>query len=668
MFRLPVLVALMGMANASFFRYGTISWVKGEGNRVTFTIETAWRRSYDGNYKAYHSAPDTTKTYSKSTGTGADGYPVTGDVVEVNGLEWPVFHAGDGFMSYLSVTVTAYSVEEDWFYGVTTIEHTYLTPSDKGSSWVAKFTGCCRLSAQECRFVLDPPSPEQNCQPYLRNNAARAWSVQAHVNLLTEEYSPVVRSLPVISIPEEKSEINKFFIPATNDNNERAIAWRLATNMEMGGTIANPATQPVGFSVARETGEVSYNTIGYEPGYYSCGLVAISGHAQTPVDFLVRVLVTADEGADYESIPIIVRSPEPYPAMATEFVGSEITFIVGARDEKKSGDRVGFTWGVLPDGARLSTVKGVNPVEQVFKWTPCNGQQGIHIMCFEAVDQSGTASIQRCIGAEVKTDPAPVFKPLQSQWSGYVGKELTFPVKANDENCKDKPQIDTDGCNPTCRPQNSPWPAGAELSPQVVVTEGACNLMQRQFSWTPRWDQGGWNGDICFKVTDLPGGCNDPSEVQKTRMCVKVNIARCQYTVQYEQQLQEIAAIYATDWINVWRHNLAIPHPDFVLYKDMQLHVGHVYSVNIRDNLHDIATRFGTSVEWLHHLNADLCLDHKVDVNQSLCIISDSCTGDVRSPYGKSGAKDNYWFARANDAIERKGETTVPASRGHSNA
>jgi hypothetical protein len=186
--------------------------------------------------------------------------------------------------------------------------------------------------------------------------------------------------------------------------------------------------------------------------------------------------------------------------------------------------------------------------------------------------------------------------------------------------------------------------------------------MERVFHWNPRWDQGGWTGDICFAVYDLAGGCDGAGVVQKTRKCVNVVIERCRYTVQYEQQLQEIAAIYATDWITLWMVNREIQHPDYVLhpldpvlFQNQVVWTGHNYKVNIRDNLYDIAERFGTSVEWLHHMNADLCEDHSVDVGQTICIISNPCDGAVLTPYGKAGAKDNFWYSAAKDAYKRHG-------------
>lgn len=636
---------LIAVVSASHLRYGTITWEKGNGNHVKFTIETAWRRSYDGNYKTHHKGQN---GYLKSTGTGNDQYPVTGDVIEINGLEWPVFQTGDGTMSYLTLTVTAYSQAEDWFYGVTTIDHTYSTPSKLGNPWVASFTGCCRLSN-------------------LENNKDRTWNLQSHVNLLLEEYAPHVKSLPIISVPENENV--EFHIPAANPNHEKALGWALATSTELGGTKTNPATQPPTLAIddkgkcTMDTKHQSYTTPFTHPAnqksaLFNAGIMIISGAAKAPVDFLIRVLETNNgEGSSVESIPSI-ESITPKGEL-TEYVGHKVTITLTATD-KTATDRVGFTWGVLPDGAVLSTVKGVNNVEQTFSWTPCNTQQGQHIVCYEAVDQKGTASVQQCTVINVHTDPAPRFNgpnyPGHNVPTAYIGQELTFDVLSDDENCKDQVTIAMSGSKLNCESKKDSWPAGAELLPQEVSNfPDVCNQRKRVFSWTPKWDQGGWKGQVCVKTQDLAGGCKGAGVVQTTEMCLNMYVHRCKYAVQYEQQLQEVSAIYATDWINTWQHNPDIPHPDFVLYANQVINIGHVYKVNIRDNLHDIATRFGTSVQWLHYLNMDLCADHTVDIDQEICVISNSCEGMILSPYGKAGAKDNYWYSSAKDAYKRHG-------------
>lgn len=83
--------------NGGHFRFGNIRWEKLEGNKVQFTIESAWRRDYSSAYWK---------------GLGDDGLTVVGDVIHLNGRQWPVFNYGDDSVTageYLKLQVMAYS-------------------------------------------------------------------------------------------------------------------------------------------------------------------------------------------------------------------------------------------------------------------------------------------------------------------------------------------------------------------------------------------------------------------------------------------------------------------------------------------------------------------------------------------------------------------------------
>jgi len=621
MLRVAIVAVVASLAAASHFRYASMAWEKGEGNTVNFLVETAWRRSYDGNYEKYHKG---SSTYLGGTGTGDDGYPVNGDEIEINGVEWPVLDAGDGTQAYLTMTVSAYSKSEDWFFGEAIISHTYSTPSNQGEDWVASFTGCCRLSN-------------------LINNKNTAWNVEAHVNLMTEEYSAHSKSLPIITV---SSYGGNFYMPATNSNNElNNLEW----TAELGA-----GELPDGFSVGAD-GLVSFAPTGADPfhtGLYNAGVVVHSGRATTPVDFIIRVANTAGDSSFVGyTLPSLGSSASAYPTAETCFVGFACDFTVTT--DAATG---GFTWGVLPDGASLGIEK--EGTSQDFHWVPCNGQQGDHIVCFESVTADGLASTQHCVHYHVVSDPAPEFTGDHSNTLyAYIGGLTDYSLVVTDGNCADSVTIVTDGSHPVCRDADSAWPAGASLGEQSAVpSEGDdCDSVQASLLWNPSWDQGGWRGTICAAGIDTAGGCNGAGVAQKTSQCINVEVVRCEYVIQYEQQLQEIAAIYATDWITLWHHNHALKHPDFEMYHAQHVYTGHVLRVNIRDTLYDIAERYGTSVKWLHYMNADLCLDDSIDIDQDLCVLSNACEGATKTPYGHSTSSDGYWYSAAKDAYHREG-------------
>lgn len=74
--------------------------------------------------------------------------------------------------------------------------------------------------------------------------------------------------------------------------------------------------------------------------------------------------------------------------------------------------------------------------------------------------------------------------------------------------------------------------------------------------------------------------------------------------------LQEIASLYSSSWLDLFALNPSLKSPDVAIPPDYLVNVGHLYSVVPGDTLHKIAGRFGSSVDHLLSLNADI---HQVD-------------------------------------------------------
>eukprot|EP00960_Hanusia_phi_P028660 747542-Hanusia_phi.AAC.1 len=70
--------------NGGHFRSANIYWEVVSNNTVKFTIESAWRRDYGSAYWK---------------GSGADGLSVTGDLIFLNGRQWPIVSYGDTSMT-----------------------------------------------------------------------------------------------------------------------------------------------------------------------------------------------------------------------------------------------------------------------------------------------------------------------------------------------------------------------------------------------------------------------------------------------------------------------------------------------------------------------------------------------------------------------------------------
>jgi hypothetical protein len=400
---------------------------------VQFTIESAWRRDYSSAYW---------------DGSGDDGLTVVGDVIHLNGKQWPVFNYGDDTVTageYLQLQVMAYSKSENWVFGESVITHTYATPNNKGAPWVASFTGCCKLSEINNYPQMDAP-----------------WLLLSSVDLLALTKSPRIAAVPVVSIPDPPilptpmppalPEIPKvpvsFYVPGFHpDGSDRTITSLAVPGLQCVSMSAAPQPRSCALT-GTETeiipecdadGKVTLNFHGItEPEFADAGqfyfLKVNATSAATGLfvqaDFLIRVhkrpdhlmpkiafghtdlknlagpptingsasgVVTAHADGYVPGTPAARFWPN---ASYQAYLGFEVNFTVVAQDPNLE-QRVGFSAVGLPSYARVTSVKGTNPVEIKTYWVPCEGQVGRHVMCYEAVDNLGNASTPECVNVMV---------------------------------------------------------------------------------------------------------------------------------------------------------------------------------------------------------------------------------------------------------------------------
>jgi len=320
------------------------------------------------------------------------------------------------------------------------------------------------------------------------------------------------------------------------------------------------------------------------------------------------------------------------------------------------------------------------------EWIPTLGQVGTHMLCFDVTAQrpkqycpdatgwgcgDAISSPSQCVNVEVFKDPAPNIwssyaedlDPYAHTHFAYIGRTLTFTVYADDDNCKDKPAITM-----------GPMPPGASLAPQVehvaakdhTVTSFLgvndtstthCPTQSRVFSWKIPHTYGGYKGRHCFYATDQCGeeehcsGGLDTSE-----LCLDFQVAKCKYAVSLEQTIAEVASIFGTDWIQVFNLN-DLATPDYLLFKNQVLNVGHKYVVGTGDSVLKIARRFGTTDTSINFLNYELGELHTTDISvgQELCIIPNSCFGDVQTIWDKNPKVDESlerWYSGVRSAYD----------------
>ena len=159
----------------------------------------------------------------------------------------------------------------------------------------------------------------------------------------------------------------------------------------------------------------------------------------------------------------------------------------------------------------------------------------------------------------------------------------------------------------------------------------ACWGRWRNLTWVPAWNQGGLKRNVCVSLRAPATGCEPTPGIPQPTRCYTLEVARCVYAVQDEQKLDEIAAVYSTTWLDMFALNPTIKMPDRVMSMGQLINVGHLYRVVPGDYLQKIANRFGSTVEGILAMNADILptLADDIKANQEICVQPAACIDDT---------------------------------------
>jgi len=258
-------------------------------------------------------------------------------------------------------------------------------------------------------------------------------------------------------------------------------------------------------------------------------------------------------------------------------------------------------------------------LRRVLQWTP--QVAGHYILCYAGAEpaHAAMASTQRCIDLDVKVDPAPKFEALPDL-STIMGKILTFTISYVDINHEDeRVSIKSEASGLQL--------AGAKFvgPPTMTVVDERRVRTSQVVEWFPDATYGGFKGDICYTGTDEGG--NAFRHVQVATGCVNIFVERCQWYVQTEDTLIQVAARFATNWLQIWHFNPTIMHPDSALPPKSVINIGHLYEVEPNDAMAVLAERFGTSIKHIRMNNWDLAQmsDAMLPLGKSICVIPNSC-------------------------------------------
>lgn len=337
-------------AEASHFRYGSISWTRpNDASRVvTFKITTGWRISYFG-----------------GVSIGATVNPSSGNL-----------NFGDATSSAtLTYVVTSINAAEDWFVAERVITHTYAV---SGTSFNAFFTNCCRLST-------------------LQNNADGTFRCETVVQLVSGNTGSPVSTVPAIINLAAGQSAAPFNVPA-NDPDNQSLTFSLATAAQTG------VTNLTGLNVNSTTGAATFNTIGKTPTQLFTGAISITDASGsiTVVDFIIRIVAA-------NTPPIFDYSVTP----ANNYVfsinpGQTLAFNIKALDVD-NGSTVFLNVSGAPSGSSFSPSlpnSPSNPTNTSFSYTPTNSQLGVYVMTFIAERNGG---VQTFTSVTINVNTNPIF-------------------------------------------------------------------------------------------------------------------------------------------------------------------------------------------------------------------------------------------------------------------
>ncbi|EGC37257.1 hypothetical protein DICPUDRAFT_87052 [Dictyostelium purpureum] len=236
-----VLMAMLFVAEASHFRFGSISWQPTTSyNTIKFSSNFAFRT-----------------TFFKSSKTSI----VLGESISVGTL---TYGTGSGIASNSVVlTVTGFDPINDWFTGSYTVTKTYpVLASGASKTYTAIFTDCCRISS-------------------LINNKDGSWNITTNVQIENKSdlsllnSSPVSSMLPIYNVIYGKN--NNFRIIASDPNND-PLTFSFSTVYTM--------TQPAGMTIS-PSGDVFFKPT--QIGLYSTQIyIQDSKSAYIVVDFILN--------------------------------------------------------------------------------------------------------------------------------------------------------------------------------------------------------------------------------------------------------------------------------------------------------------------------------------------------------------------------------------------
>ncbi len=390
LFVVGVLLLSANSAEATHFRYGSISWTQTENpGEVVFSGAMAWRHSAFG-----------------------------GSVGDIRGEGSLNF--GDGSSASLCWQTVTLNSANDWLYGTiigcdgNPLKHQYSGTGPYVVSW----SSCCRISLQ-------------SSGNYHVNNPDGSERLETVVDLSVPANSSPRTTLPPIN-PCPREAVCTLGIPTTDPDRD-ALSFRLSTSGESSiNRQPGPPNAPSAASIHPSTGVITWDTTGATVGpsdhhtLYSMQVMIEDGRTKTPVDFFIELVPEGVSPPTWEGGSGGGSSICDDDIVAP--VGALMQFSIGASTTAPPPVTVSLQHFGLPPGATFTSTPPAQQVTGSFSWTPARSDVGDHLVVFSAEDSRGYSAGICSVVVTVVDLPTAIPVP---DFCGPVGSVVTFDGTAS---------------------------------------------------------------------------------------------------------------------------------------------------------------------------------------------------------------------------------------------
>jgi len=411
-FHVLVVLAWAQIAYASHYRYGNTNWKPVNPNafsqssniQVRYVIMQGWRKS-------------------------AFGSSNVGNTVNFGGS---LSYGSGGSISLSGFTVTVADSVADWFAATKQGTHTFPGQGPYTGQW----SSCCRIGNTPAGPLLN------NANAYMRQ-----WNtvdLRRFGGNVWKNSSPVSSQVPIQTVV--LGQLNQWVMGASDDDLD-PLTYRLATAAEITGRSSG--SHPSGFSIAGNSGLISFNVPNRASVYYSTMIVISDGYCEIAVDFLMyavqpvkycacapRCRTCSNNGqcagsctcANNNAPNFIPPSPWLSGGLPTCFIpGQATSFALAAQDAIDTCDNVFIASGDLPVGAALNprTTARTNTRTYDFVWTASLAQAGTHRVSFVPLDDANGIGPPSSVELFVPSVSGGAALPNVNSWGPQNGESIS---------------------------------------------------------------------------------------------------------------------------------------------------------------------------------------------------------------------------------------------------